>query len=138
MNENSTPSSAQAASLRELATNLVRQCFDPAHPDNFALFTTDERARSSFAKFAHAFPDARFQVDWIVADASRVAVGGRISGTQLGHWRDLAPTGRRIDVACAISLLVADGTIVVLDEFSDSLAMKRQLTQDASSAGAGR
>lgn len=111
----------------ELATELVQACFDPPRPDAFAQYCTDGQARFIFKSFATAFPDARFEIEWVVADDGRAVVGGRIRGTHLGIWRDVPHTGRRIDVATTLFLALADGNVVAVRSLTDSLALAEQI-----------
>jgi predicted ester cyclase len=122
-----TPTANPAHELTELATRLVASCFDPPRPDAFAGFCSDERACYLFTTIAEAFPDARFQVTWVVADSGRVAIGGRLDGTHLGPWRGVPATGRRFDIAGVVLLEVVGGTVVAMRTVTDSLAMAEQL-----------
>lgn len=49
------------------------------------------------ARFRHAFPDLKVTVEQIAASDDLVAVRLRMQGTHLGIWKDVAPTGRRVD-----------------------------------------
>jgi ketosteroid isomerase-like protein len=120
------PSARVQANL-DFATEVLSSCFDPARPDEFARFCTDERGRFMFAAFADAFPDARFRVDWVVADERRVVLGGRIVATHEGDWRGVAPTGRPIDVATVSSFTVADGQAIDVAVSTDSLLIAEQI-----------
>ncbi len=110
-----------------LATDFVKECWDPPRPQAFARFTTSEQAVSLFAAFAAAFPDARLEVRWTVADDRRVALGGRLCATHLGPWRDVAATGRPITVTCAMSFAIDAGAIVDVAVVNDSLAIAEQI-----------
>jgi hypothetical protein len=122
-----TSTSNASHELTELATRLVASCFDPPRPDAFARFCSDERARYLFSATAAAFPDARFQITWVVADSGRVAIGGRLDGTHRGAWRGVPATGRRFDIAGVVLLDVVDGVVVAMRSVTDSLALAEQL-----------
>jgi steroid delta-isomerase-like uncharacterized protein len=74
-----------------------------------------------------AFPDITFTVHDEVADASRVATSFRFTGTHLGQWMDLAPTGKRIDLAGADLFRIDNGRITEIRVFYDTLGLMQQL-----------
>ena len=43
-----------------------------------------------------ALPDARYEVDDLIAEGDRVVVRWRLLGTHKGSYRDIAPTGKMI------------------------------------------
>ncbi len=49
-------------------------------------------------RWHEAFPDLRFDVHAVTASDDTAAVHATLHGTHLGPWRDLAPTGRTIEV----------------------------------------
>jgi predicted ester cyclase len=89
--------------------------------------TSSAKARRIIAGFASAFPDGRVTADWAVADEHRVVVGGRFTGTHLGPWRDVAPTGRVVSAATVVSLAIADGVVTDMNVVTDSLSVAEQL-----------
>ena len=119
--------SAQVQANLDFATEVLTSCFDPARPEEFARFCADERGRFMFAAFADAFPDAKFRVDWVVADDRRVVLAGRIVATHQGAWRGVAATGRTIDVMTVSSFAVANGQIVDVAVSTDSLSIAEQI-----------
>ncbi len=129
MSHSLTQTASDAAVLRnlELAGDLVAACFDPPRPDEFARFCIDERGRFMFASFAAAFPDARLHVDWTVAAADRVVIGGRMAATHAGRWRGIEATGNHVGVATVASLGIAAGHVVDLSVVSDSLSIAEQI-----------
>jgi len=43
-----------------------------------------------------AYPDMHFHVDDVVAEGSKVVSRWTATGTNLGEWRGIAPTGRKV------------------------------------------
>ena len=52
--------------------------------------------RDYYAAIRAAVPDARYEVDDLIADGDRVAVRWRLLGTHEGDFGGIAPTGRAI------------------------------------------
>jgi predicted ester cyclase len=52
--------------------------------------------RKYYAAIRSAVPDARYEVDDLIAEGDRVVVRWRLLGTHSGDFRGIAPTGRAI------------------------------------------
>ena len=52
--------------------------------------------RDYYAAIRTAVPDARYEVDDLVAEGDRVVVRWRVLGTHKGDFRGIAPSGRQI------------------------------------------
>jgi predicted ester cyclase len=52
--------------------------------------------RNYYLAFRSAVPDARYEVDDLIAEGDRVVVRWRMLGTHKGAFRSIAPTGRPI------------------------------------------
>jgi steroid delta-isomerase-like uncharacterized protein len=57
-----------------------------------------EGFRAFFSALARAFPDARFDPEYLVADDDHVCVAYTVTGTHKGPFHDIPATGRRIEV----------------------------------------
>jgi predicted ester cyclase len=58
--------------------------------------TGSKAFRDYYAAIRAAVPDARYEVDDLVAEGDRVVVRWRLLGTHKGEFRGIAPTGRPI------------------------------------------
>lgn len=58
--------------------------------------TGPQAFRDYYAAIRSAVPDARYEVDDLIAEGDRVVVRWRLLGTHKGEFRGLAPTGRAI------------------------------------------
>jgi steroid delta-isomerase-like uncharacterized protein len=58
--------------------------------------TGPQAFRDYYAAIRSALPDARYEVDDLIAEGDRVVVRWRLRGTHMGAFRGLAPTGRAI------------------------------------------
>lgn len=115
------------ASNRRLATNLIDDCLDPPAPDALWTYTDNQHVLAVFAAFAQAFPDARMDVEWIAAAPDRVAMGGRISATHAGPWRNVAGSGRPVVFATTLMVELDGDRVVDLRTVTDSLAVAEQI-----------
>ncbi len=65
-----------------------------------------------FMQHVHvAFPDARWSVDYMITAGETVVTRYTWSGTQLGPMGNLAPTGKKIKMACIMIHHVKDGKL---------------------------
>jgi len=58
--------------------------------------TGPQAFRHYYSAFRSAVPDARYEVDDLIAEGNRVVVRWRMLGTHKGAFRGIAPTGRPI------------------------------------------
>jgi len=61
-----------------------------------ASATGSKAFRDYYAALRSAVPDARYEVDDLIAEEDRVVVRWRLLGTHKGDFRGIAPTGRPI------------------------------------------
>ena len=74
-----------------------------------------------------AFPDARNEIDDIVAEGDRVVVRWTMTGTHTGGGLGVPATGRAVRVAGITMSRVVDGRIAEHWIYRDDIAMLRQL-----------
>lgn len=58
--------------------------------------TGPQAFRDYYSAIRSAVPDARYEVDDLIAEGGRVVVRWRLLGTHQDHFRGIAPTGRAI------------------------------------------
>ncbi len=81
-----------------------------------------------FAEFHRAFPDARFVSDVMVAEGDFVISYNTITGTHLGDFMGIPPTGKPFEIANAdVCRFSEDGRIAEHWGVLDMLGMMRQL-----------
>lgn len=85
------------------------------------------RLRSIF----HSFPDLSIEIHDLIAENDRVAVRLTMRGTQLGHFRGVAPTRRRITSSGMNTFRIADNRIVEQWWQHDLLGLMEQLNSPA-------
>lgn len=91
------------------------------------LANFQNRLRSIF----HSFPDLSLEVHDMIAESDRVAVRLTLRGTQLGHFRGVAPTGRSINSSAMNTFRIADNRIVEEWWQHDLLGLMQQLGSPA-------
>jgi predicted ester cyclase len=74
-----------------------------------------------------AFPDYHVELEEMVAEGDKVVVRFTITGTQLGQWGPLPPTGKRVRFEEIVFLRFVDGRVAELRGLPDNLAALRQL-----------
>ena len=70
-----------------------------------------------------AVPDARYEVDDLIAEGDRVVVRWRLLGTHEGEFRGIAPTGRAIELKGIAIYRVDDGMLMERWVVSDLYGM---------------
>ena len=66
------------------------------------LFDGADRVHDFLSENHKAFPDFEFVPSRVSPTTDAVVVEGRFKGTQLGTWRGLPPTGRKVDFAMCL------------------------------------
>ena len=85
-------------------------------------------ARRWIAPFRGAFPDFRMEIVQLVEEGDTVVAHFRCSGTHLGEWLGVPPTGRRFEGVDEIYIFrVEDGRLVSAMGVEDNLSRLRQL-----------
>jgi steroid delta-isomerase-like uncharacterized protein len=74
-----------------------------------------------------AFPDLRYRIDQLVSTPDAVAARVTLSGTHLGDFFGIAPTGKRFEVTQTNIERFRDGKIVEHWRNTDELSLMRQL-----------
>jgi predicted ester cyclase len=83
----------------------------------------------SLSGFIKAFPDGRYTNDYSVAEGDRVVTVGTFSGTHLGEFQGVAPTGRKVSVLVVHVDRISEGKIVEHLRISDQFGLMKQLQQ---------
>lgn len=89
--------------------------------------TNLEDLKSLVAFWKGAFPDLQFMILNLLTENDIVAVNLLFTGTHEGVWRDLAPTGRRVQVEEMMFFRFENGKLVELWEVYDEAGMRRQI-----------
>jgi steroid delta-isomerase-like uncharacterized protein len=79
------------------------------------------------AAFRAAFPDLSWQIDFILADGDFVAGRWTATGTHLGAWAGVEPTGRPMRFSGINVFRFSDGKVVEIWNHRDDLGLMRQL-----------
>jgi predicted ester cyclase len=96
----------------------------------------DELAAGEFAElakrwvrpFQSAFPDFEMEIVELIAEGDKVVGRFRCSGTHLGDWLGIPPTGRRFEAVDEVYIFeIRDGKLVAAFGVEDNLTRLRQL-----------
>ncbi|MFF7240614.1 ester cyclase [Streptomyces collinus] len=89
--------------------------------------TGREALKQVWAVLLRAFPDLRVAVEETIAEGDKVVFRNRVTGTHLGEYRGLAPTGRTVAYDEIFVVRFVDGRIAGIRGVVDVLAQLRQL-----------
>lgn len=96
-----------------------------------------EGVKGAVAWLRGAFPDLRFAIDDVMSDRDLVVLRWTATGTHLGVFDDLPPTGRRVQWTGTDWLRLRGGQIVELWAFANGGDLHDQLTAEAAPPPAG-
>ncbi|MFI6390718.1 ester cyclase [Nonomuraea sp. NPDC050547] len=82
---------------------------------------------NAWTMLLRAFPDIRVTVEDVVADGDKVVYRNTVTGTHLGEYRGIAPTGNAITYEEIFIIRFADGLIAEIWGVADVHAQLRQL-----------
>ena len=116
---------------KELVRRLVEEGVRERNPDvldQIAAGTFAEVARRWMAPFRGAFPDFEMEIVELISEGDRVAAHFRCSGTHLGEWLGVPPTGRRFEHVDEVYIFeIRAGRLVSALGVEDNLSRLRQL-----------
>jgi predicted ester cyclase len=116
---------------KELVRRLVEEAVRDRNLDvldEVAAGPFAEVARRWVAPFQGAFPDFEMEIVDLISEGGQVVAHFRCSGTHLGEWLGVPPTGRRFEQVDEIYLFeVRDGQLVSALGVEDNLSRLRQL-----------
>lgn len=79
------------------------------------------------SRWKSAFPDIRFEVEELIAEGDKVAARIKYTGTQLGAWKDIPPTGLKVEVREMMFFRFRDEQIIEVWEVTDEFSQREQL-----------
>jgi predicted ester cyclase len=119
------------------AKTLVRRLVDEAMNgrdldvlDDLCTSALAPKLRLAFEQFLPAFPDWRQELVELVAEDDTVVARFRCTGTHLGAWQGLAPTGRTMRIDEVYFFRFADGRLARMWGLEDTWTRMRQLGGD--------
>jgi steroid delta-isomerase-like uncharacterized protein len=97
-----------------------------------------ENVTAYLAAYLTALPDLKLTVEDIFAEGDRVFSRARLEGTNSGSFKDIPPTGRRLDLRWVMNVARIEGGKIAEEwEICDQLAIMEQLgLMSAAAAGA--
>lgn len=110
----------------------MRELFSP----DLAFMDREDSSLSGIAgleeltrRWHTGFPDMQEEVLDLVVDGDKAICRFRLTGTHLGPFLGIQPTGRRIAIEGVDIYALRDGKIVSLEYVQDTLGLLRQLGQ---------
>ena len=103
------------------ADDYERHDLRPGNP------TGPEGQKEIARAFRAAFPDLSFEIDFLIADEDFVAGRWTATGTHLGPWAGIEPTGKPMRFSAINVFRFSDGKVVELWNHRDDLGLVEQL-----------
>jgi predicted ester cyclase len=109
--------------------DAVDKYFSPDIVDHSGIADPPDRAgaKAAFAELLNGFPDHRMTVLQQFAEGNKVITYKRFSGTHLGTFHGITPTGKAVAFDLIDILAIVDGKAVEHWAVVDNLAMLKQL-----------
>jgi steroid delta-isomerase-like uncharacterized protein len=92
-----------------------------------ALLPGSEGMKRITADFRSAFPDLRFEVEIVIAEDEYAAARWTASGTHLGAWGAVEPTGRSATFSGVNIFRFENGKVVEIWNHRDDLGLMEQV-----------
>ena len=89
--------------------------------------TDREGGKMFLTAFANAFPDSQIAVDDMIAEGDRVVTKKTMTGTHIGEFNGIPPTGKRVAIQYVDILRLRDGQIIEHWLSMDQLSFLQQL-----------
>ena len=122
---------SRAEANKQLVRRLVEEVVNQRNADTLGELAEGkfaELARRWISPFRSSFPDFRMRIVQLVAEEDTVVAHFRCSGTHLGEWLGIAPTGRRFENVDEIYIFqVRDGRLASAAGVENNLSRMRQL-----------
>ena len=115
---------------QEFISTTIDELFDPDVRIGTPLpieATGAEALKQVWATLLRAYPDLHVTVEDLFGDDDRFVVRNTVTGTHLGEYLGLAPTGKSVTYNEMFIVRFADGRIVETSGVVDMLSQLRQL-----------
>jgi steroid delta-isomerase-like uncharacterized protein len=89
--------------------------------------TGAQAIKQVWAALLRAFPDIHVAIEDVIAEGDRVVLRNTVTGTQLGEYRGMPPSGRTVVYNEIFIVRIADGRIAEIWGVVDALSQLRQL-----------
>jgi predicted ester cyclase len=86
-----------------------------------------EIVKHHIEEWLKGFPDLRFDVEQIIAEADHVVSRSLMRGTHTGTWLGLAPTGKQVNIRMIVIQQIVNGKIAADWVLVESLGLLQQL-----------
>lgn len=110
--------------------DAAESCYSPDavlhFPGSPSVMSRSE-AMGLLQAFANGFPDGQHTIHQLIAEGDRVAGHWTFTGTHLGEFQGIPPTGKRVSVVAINIARIADGKITEFWASPDLLGMMQQL-----------
>lgn len=111
----------------EVADEIVASDYLLHSPTRPEPFKGPEGFKSFVSALRQGFPDLKVTIDQLIAEGEFVSIRSHLTGTHLGTYRGIPPTGRKIAQTQLLMFRVSDGQIHEAWQEIDGLGIMQQL-----------
>ena len=98
--------------------------YDPAFPGGHLR---REELKQAIPVYRSAYPDLRFVIEDMIAEADNVAVYWAMSGTHLGGFRGMPPTGKHVEADGMTPVRLRNGISIEARSFWDATGLRQKI-----------
>jgi len=97
------------------------------HIAQFGLTSSSADVKKLFAEQMKAFPDWHITVDYVIQNGNKYIVKWTLTGTHLGSYFGIKPTGKKFKMTGVDIETIIDGKIIEHDGAEDMLGLLQQI-----------
>lgn len=98
--------------------------YDPAYPGGHLR---RDQVKQAIPIYRSAYPDLRFGIEDMIAEGDKVAVYWTLTGTNLGEFRGMPPTGKRAEADGMTLVRLRDGKSVEARSCWDATGLRQRI-----------
>lgn len=129
--------------LREISRDVIMEGWNRQNFEKLAFYMADEiifnyrgrqlatgmeQMKRAVAGWKSAFPDFRFEIVHLLQDGDFIALNLALTGTHLGVWKGIEPTGNSVRVGNVMIFRFERDQLVEVWEVVDEFALREQLS----------
>jgi len=121
---------ATSANNKELVVRMIDEVWNAGDVDRLSEFWAEssrDEAEGLHRLLTAAFPDLRVEIEDLVAEHDKVVARLVFSGTHLGLWRDIPPSGRPVRFGAIRIYRIENGKVVETWAHQDALGLLQQI-----------
>ena len=127
LEENKAMARSLFEALNKQNLTLLDELLAPDYVEHTMQLKGLESLKQYMTVFWKGFPDLHVTIEDIIAEGDKVWIRVKVTGTHIGEYRGLAPTGKKITLTGVDICHIIDGKIVEAESVNDFLDFYKQL-----------